>query len=617
MSSSKPIAMLVAGAALLACAVPACGTSGSPSSGTAGTSPSAGTPAAAGQPTAGQGASGQAQAGSSSTAGQSSGGQAGSSAVAGADNQVGGSAADSGGSGGSGAGAGGGATLGFSVTTNRYDNARSGANLQETKLSTANVNKASFGLLFSRDIEGQMYAQPLYQSGVKLADGTTHNLVFAATAHNMVYAFDADDASQNASIWSKSLGPSGPTNGFGCADMQPEVGVISTPVLDPATLTLYVLSKGIENGNWVQRLHALDVTSGAERAGSPVEISASVPGTGDGSNNGMVAFNPKTAMNRPGLLLQNGVVYMAWASHCDSGPYHGWVIGYSYANGQLKRERVFNISPNGKEGGIWQAGVGLSADADSIYFAAGNGSTNPGSNPPDVSESVVRLSLSDFSIKDYWTPSNYNSLNAGDSDLSSGAVLLPHDRVITGSKDGRLYLLDRTNLSKYNASGDKILQTIVTPGKANGQLGHLHGGAIYYQVPGGGAEWVFVWPEEGPLLGYQLDATYKLKTTPVQSPVDIPGHPGGFMSLSANGNQAGTAVLWAVAPQGDAWHQTRNGTLYAIDPRDITKILWSSEQNVARDGLGGFSKFGTPVVANGHVYIATFSNKLRVYGLLK
>jgi hypothetical protein len=222
-----------------------------------------------------------------------------------------------------------------------------------------------------------------------------------------------------------------------------------------------------------------------------------------------------------------------------------------------------------------------------------------------------------MSIKDYWTPTNYNALNGVDADLSSGAVLLPHDRVITGSKDGRLYLLDRTNLSKYNAGGDKILQTIITPGKASGQRGHLHSGAVYYQLPNGGAEWVFVWPEEGPLLGYQFDGAYKLKTPPTESAIHNPGHPGGFLSLSANGAQAGTGILWAAAPQGDAWHETRNGTLFAVDATDITKLLWSSEQNSARDALGGFSKFGTPVVVNGHLYVATFSNKLRVYGLLK
>jgi Ricin-type beta-trefoil lectin domain len=503
---------------------------------------------------------------------------------------------------------------GVSVVTNRYDNQRSGSNAQESVLTATAVKSGKFGLSFSRTVDGSQYAQPLYLSGLKLSDGTTHNVVFAATMHNSVYAFDAD-GSTTSPIWSKNLGPSGPTNGFGCTDTIGEVGITSTPVIDPVAGILYAVAKGVENGGWVQRLHALDVKTGQERPGSPLVISASVNGTGAGTSGGKVTFNAQMELDRSGLLLDHGTIYMAFASHCDKGPYHGWVLGYTYTNNALAQSKVFNISPNGSAGGIWQAGVGLSSDADGLYFAAGNGSTNPSSTPLDLSESVVRLSLSDFSIKDYWVPKAYSSLNAADADLSSGAILMPHDRVLTGSKDGQLYVLNRTNFGKYNAGADQILQTLPTPGKVAGQRGHLHGGPVYYQVPGG-AEWVYLWPEEGPLIGYKMDPTTHLLQTPeTRSNIYVPGHPGGILTLSSNGT-AGSGVLWASIPQQDAWHQTEPGTLYAVDASDITKLLWSSEQNAARDAVGNFAKFTPPTVADGHVFLATFSNALRVYGIL-
>jgi hypothetical protein len=510
----------------------------------------------------------------------------------------------------------------IAVLTNRYDNLRSGANPRETSLTTSNVNQNRFGLLFSRPVDALVYAQPLVVPGLSMPDPSMPNqavrdVVFVATEHNSVYAFDASNAAVTAPLWSKNLGPSGPTAGFGCTDMIPEVGITSTPVIDLEAGALFVVAKGQENGNWVQRLHALDLRTGEEKPGSPLVITASVPGTGAGSAGGRVTFNPQTALNRPGLLLEGGTLYMAFASHCDSGPYHGWILGYTYDGTALRQTRVFNVSPNGSEGGIWQAGVGLSSDGTSIFTAIGNGSTNPTSNPVDVSESVVRLSLADFNVADYWIPTAYNALNAADSDLSTGAILIPHDLVLTGSKDGRLYVLDRNNLGKYSAAGDRIIQTLTTPGKANGERGHLHGGPIYYDVPNGGGEWLYLWPEEGPLIGYRLDpATRRLQVPFVQSNVYTPGHPGGILSLSSNGGAAGTGILWANVPQQDAWHETQPGTLYAFDAADISKVLWSSEQNVNRDRLGNFAKFCPPVVANGRVYMSTFSNALRVYGLL-
>jgi PQQ-like domain len=522
-----------------------------------------------------------------------------------------------GGSGGQGASKGVAGTVGnsFAVTTNRYDNARSGVNLQETTLTTANVNANQFGLLFSHTVDGQIYAQPLYVGGLTMADKKLHNVVYVATEHNTVYAFDADDATAAAPLWSLNVGPSGSNS---CDNLAPEVGITSTPVIDQAAGTIYFVSKGEEAGAWVQRIHAVNIITGAERPGSPTVIAASVKGTGAGTSGGNVGFNAATQLNRPGLLLVNGVVYAAFASHCDTGSYHGWILGYSYDGAKLSQALAFNVSPNGSKGGIWQAGVGLSSDGTNIYVVVGNGSTNTNAAALDLSESVFRLRISDYSVQDYWIPAAYGSLNAADADLSSGAILLPHNLLVTGSKDGRLYVLDATNLGKYNAGGDKILQTLTTPGKANGALGHVHGGAIYYDSPNGGGEKVFLWPEDSPLMEYTLNATTRtlggLVTDPIPTATFTPGHPGAILTLSANGDVAGTGILWASFPTQNgtngAWFTTSAGDLFAVDASNITHVLWS-------DTLGTWkvAKFAPPLVAHGHVYLGTFSNSLRVYGL--
>lgn len=593
---------------LVGCVAAGCSAGRSSTDGAATGGPVGGTNAAAGNVGAGgsvgKAGTGGGIAGVGGTAGTTSaGGAAGTVAIGG-----------SGGHGGSTGGAGAAAT-GFVVATNRYDNARSGVNLQETTLTTANVNANQFGLLFSRAVDGQLYAQPLYVGGLTMADKKIHNVVFVATEHNTVYAFDADDATATAPLWSLNVGPSGSNS---CDNLSPEIGITSTPVIDQAAGTIYFVSKGQEGGGWVQRIHAVNILTGAERPGSPTVIAASVKGTGAGTAGGNVAFDPSTQLNRPGLLLVNGVVYAAFASHCDAGAYHGWILGYAYDGTKFSQALAFNVSPNGSQGGIWQAGVGLSSDGTNIYVVVGNGSTNTSATALDLSESVFRLRISDYSVQDYWIPAAYSSLNAADSDLSSGAVLLPHSLLVTGSKDGRLYVLDATNLGKYNAGGDKILQTLTTPGKANGALGHVHGGVIYYDSPGGGGEKVFLWPEDSPLMQYTLDATTRtlggLVTDPIPSATFTPGHPGAMLTLSANGNVAGTGILWASFPTQNgtngAWHTTSAGDLFAVDASNVTHVLWSDTL-----GTWNVAKFAPPLVANGHVYLGTFSNSLRVYGL--
>jgi hypothetical protein len=399
-----------------------------------------------------------------------------------------------------------------------------------------------------------------------------------------------------------------------------------TPVIDPAAQTLYVVNKSYDGTSWAQYIHALDITTGADRSGSPTAISASVSGTASDGKAGMVSFNPMMELGRPGLLLENGVLYMAFASHCDIQPYHGWILGYSYGSSGFTQTAVYNVTPNGSRGGIWQGGVGLSSDGTYLYAVVGNGSTDPMASPPVLSEAVIKLSLSDLSVKDYWIPTAYSSLNQGDSDLSSGAVLLPHDLVVTGSKGGNIYVLDKNNLGHYNAGGDRNLQTLKTAGKLVGLPGHLHGGAIDYTLPDGG-EWVFLWPEDSQLGGYGLNpSTRLLVTNGAGGPMAEggfasvpPGHPGGVLTLSANGQLPGTAILWASTPQdvgNGAWHGPDVGVLYAVDAADITRVLWKAQPMLLEDGnLANVAKFNSPVVVNGHVYVATFSNALNVYGL--
>ncbi len=292
-----------------------------------------------------------------------------------------------------------------SVTTSRNDNSRDGQNLSETILTPDNVNVASFGKLFAQAVDGDVYAQPLYVPNVTIPGLGTHNVVYVVTEHDSVYAFDADSNTglNSAALWHRSF--IRPRHGITtvssrelkCTAIVPEVGITSTPVIDTAAGTMYVLARTKENGSYVQRLHALDIATGAERPGSPVIIRARVRGNGEGSSGGVLRFNPFYEGQRAGLLLQNGGVYIAWASNCDNKPFHGWVM--SYDESTIKQTAVWNSTPNGEEAGIWQSGTGLSADADfNVFFATGNGSFN--GHKSNFGDSVIKL----VPLLELWTP---------------------------------------------------------------------------------------------------------------------------------------------------------------------------------------------------------------------
>jgi hypothetical protein len=497
------------------------------------------------------------------------------------------------------------------VLTFHNDNARTGQNLNETILSPSNVNSNTFGLLFSDAVDGQIYAQPLYMAAVTITNKGTHNAVFVATENDSVYAFDADNnvGSNAAPLWQVSF--TNPTAGVtavpngdvGSANISPVIGITGTPVIDPDTLTLYVVAKTREVSgrvtNYVHRLHALDVGSGTEKFGGPVIIQPEAPGTGLGNNGmGLVTFDGLRHLNRPALLLANGVVYVAFGSHGDNGPYHGWVLGFNGLT--LQAQGVFNATPNGGLGAVWESGDGPATDdSGNIYFTTGNGTFDSTTNN-DYGDSYVKLtpSGSNLIVVDYFTPYNQQSLASEDEDVGSGGlVLLPdavgsaaHPHLVVGAgKDGIIHLVDRDDLGQYNSTDNsQIVQSLTlpaacfsTPAYFNGTLYHLSGTLRAFSFSGG-----------------------LLVTTPASvASITFP-FPGGSPSISANGTSNG--IVWVLENSSSA-------ILHAFNATNLAVELYNSLQSGARDATGPPVKFAVPTVANGRVYVGTAS-ALSVFG---
>ena len=347
-----------------------------------------------------------------------------------------------------------------SVLTQHNDNSRTGANLNETSLNTSNVNVSTFGKLFGMPVDGFVYAQPLYMPSVNLPNSGTHNVLFVATAHDSVYAFDADTGAQ---LWQKSLGTPVPSSVINTPNIQVEVGIISTPVIDPSTNTLYVVAKTYENSVQIFRLHALDILNqGAEKLGGPIQIAAQYPGSGvsnDGA--GHVLFVAAKHNQRAALTLVNGVIYVAFASHEDYPPYHGWVLAYSAAN--LQQLATYNTTPNGGDGGIWMTGQGLVADSNNnVYCISGNSTRATENAVGDYGESFLKLGLSGnaLSVLDFFKPHNYDALNAVDNDLGvGGAVAIPGTAyIVGGGKVGVLYLVNTNDMGQLQPTTDRVVQ---------------------------------------------------------------------------------------------------------------------------------------------------------------
>ena len=531
-----------------------------------------------------------------------------------------------------------------SVLTQHNDLKRTGWDSTETTLTQDELSSGRFGKIFSRPVDDQIYAQPLVVSNLAIAGGT-HNVVFVATVNNTVYAFDADDSATVTPYWQVNLtyGASGyrpPANtdlsaagacGGSYMDFTGKMGIVGTPVIDTATGTLYVVARSVSGSGttYVQYLHALDLATGTEKSHSPVSITATYPGTGSGSSGGIITFNPKTQNQRPALLLYNGTVYISWSSHCDLDPYQGWVIGYDSRT--LAQQYVYNDCANGSKSGIWMGGQAPSVDDSGyIYVTTGNGTTGSGSNPNDTvnrAESLIRLTTAGgkLKVKDFFTPNNYSFLNSSDLDYGTdGALLIPHTALsLSGSKEGILYLINDTAMGGYTADNSNVLQTLSANNSGTSYYRNLHGTPVYYQDHTG-QEYIYAWasstssspgflkqfPFERDLMRFD---TLNMITGNTELPA---GMPGGLLSISSNGTTAGTGIIWAShSINGSANHATVPGELQAFDATDVTRELWNSNWSAQRDAIGNFAKFVCPTIANGKVYMATFSNALNVYGL--
>jgi len=491
----------------------------------------------------------------------------------------------------------------LNVLTRAYDNQRSGANLSETLLTPENVNARQFGKLFQVRVDDELYASLLYASAVSIG-GASHNVVYAATVSNTFYAIDADDGT---TLWSRSYNGSGrptriqDTDDFGaCYNVTENTGITGTPVIDGATQTAYFVAHTLTAGVQQHWLHAVDISNGAEKLGGPVLINPS-------------GFNSTYENQRPALGLSNGTVYVAFASHCDKGPYHGWVIGFDAAT--LSRTTALNVTPGGDRGGIWQGGAGPAFDAaGNLYIATGNGSFD---GNKQLSMSLLKLAPRTLERYGYFTPSNYAALNDSDLDLgSAGPSFVPdQNMLVIGGKGGSIYLLNRGGLGQRVDGDTQIPQRFAAVSKAPHPSGthHIHNGVVMWKSPEGTN--MYVWGENDFLRAYRFNPSLGKFDTPaavVGSVLPPEGMPGGMMSLSANGSQPGTGILWATTQAvGDANNFTVPGTLHAFDASTL-RLLWQS-RTVADDMLS-LAKYNAPLVANGKVYVPSFSNIITVYG---
>jgi hypothetical protein len=607
------------------------------------------------------------------------------------------------------------------VLTQHNDNARTGANLAETVLNVATVSSGTFGLLYSLPVDGQVYAQPLYMQGLQFGDvvqplparaavtilpgrppSGPHNVLYVATMHNSVYAFDADDP-QGTVLWRNQLNP-GPSVPFdfmpmGAAaaslsldeillwlqdvvqgqpgnvcqlppqaqqpsvNISPEIGITSTPVIDPVSRTLFVVNKTLDSkGQFAYYLHALDLLTGFERPNSPVSLSDSV--------------DPMRHLQRPALLLSGGAVYIAFGAHQDTAPYHGWILAYDAQTLHL-RTKPFSTTPNGSEGrgGIWQSGNGLAADTNSnVYAMTGNGPVGGG----DYGDSFIKLNPQ-LGVIDYFTPGNWEGADQSDVDLgSAGPLLLPGGTLLGGGKTGVFYLLDQGHLGGLEGDSNAPLQefqaaagpsdalpiitasvlyalaiamdagaviegiegnpvaaatlaadAVITSEVAALVLStelcgfdnhHIHGSPVVWSSPKDGPM-VYVWAERDYLKAFKYDPAARRfsSTSPAyRSSMEDPDHggiattkfmPGAVLSVSANGSSSGSGIVWASLPaMSNALASLAEGVLRAFDAEDVSHELWCA-------GTGTFAKFAAPTVANGRVYLATFDGRVNVYGL--
>jgi outer membrane protein assembly factor BamB len=494
------------------------------------------------------------------------------------------------------------------ILTYHYDNARSGANTSETILTPTNVNMSKFGKLFSVPVDSGIYAQPLYVPNLSIPGLGTHNVVYVATQHNYLYAFDADNG---ATLWSVNLGPYQP-NPQNCA-VPGDTGIIGTPVIRLATNTIYAVAATLRSGTPQQELHALDITTGAEQSHSPVVITASVPGTGIGSMGGTLTFDPVAEFQRPALLFDNGMLYIGFASHCGFKPHsdqgHGWLFAYNAFTLQLKN--WFVVTPNGFGGGIWASGGGPAADANhNIYFSTGDGTFDVDQGGVDYGDSVLKLSPVTLSLLDYFTPYNQAILAANEKDLGSGGVTLlpnqltsPTHLMVTAGKPGVVYLINRDSLGHYSTTTDNVVQELSALKGLYGTPTFWHNNLYFAGSGYGGADSPKAFSFSGGLIS---------KNPTSQAAITYP-FPGAVTVISANGQTMG--ILWALQHGGTA---SGNEVLHAYSATNLANELYNSDQAGTRDLPGPAGKeFESIIVDNGKAYVPTSGQpQLSVFGLL-
>jgi hypothetical protein len=511
-----------------------------------------------------------------------------------------------------------------SVLTYRYGERRLGWNSSESILNPQNVNTEKFGFLFNRMVDDDVYAQPLIVSNL-LINGSKQNVVFIATVNNSLYAFNADDPSKSAPLWKVSLTTPGARvfnkSDLPCSNFNNNIGIVGTPVIDTNTMTIFALSHDVSNstGKSQQYLHAIDIRTGAEKEHSPLAIKAYCLGSGDGSSNDTIVFDQTKHNQRTALLLHNGVIYACWASHCDVAPYHGWVMGFDTANLQIKY--VYNDTPMGSDGGIWMAGNAPSVDDQgNIYIISGNGDVGYNGNPNDKrgrGESLLKFFPTADSLKlvNYFTPNNYNYLELNDLDYGiGGAMLIPNSSLsVSNSKEGKIFLLDDDRLGKYSSGNDSLLQSVTLVNQSDW---YDFGTPVYYRYhQSNDSEFVYVWASKNKLNQLFFDRiadTFNTASTIYGSiTANQFSNYGPVLTVSSNGPTPGTCIVWALRPGS-----SNTGILEAFDAKDVRNLLWSSDMGASTNRVSSWAKFNTAMVANGKVYVPTFSNKLEVYGLL-
>ena len=499
------------------------------------------------------------------------------------------------------------------VYTHRIDNARTGQNINEIALSPVNVNPATFGKLATFATDGIAHATPLYVANVNIPSVGVRNVVYVANEHDSVYAFDADGRSA-APLWKDSfINPAAgittvPNNDTGeCCDITPEIGITGTPVIDPATGTLYVVAKTKEPTNrYVQRLHALDIATGAEKFGGPVVIQASVPGTGTGSVGGTLPFDSLHENQRTALLLRNGVVYFGFGSHGDVQPYHGWLLGYNATT--LQQVLVFCTTPNGEGGGVWQSGGGLAVDSvGNFIFATGDGAFSKNTGGIDYGNSFLKVSPTG-TVLDFFTPQNQGFLDTNNLDLDAGGMILLPDQtgavhphiLVSSGKDGSITVVDRDNMGGF-ANPDRNVQTLANIFPFGTPLPGNYSSPVYYNGS------VYFAPVADVVQMFRL-SNGLLPAFATSSTAQVFDYPGAALAVSANATTNG--ILWAIRKKGAA-----AGALHAYDAGNLAIELYNSDQAGTRDTLDVAAKFSLPLVINGHVYVASES-KFTIYGLL-